>query len=531
MPACASVWDYIIVGSGSAGGVLAARLSEDPAVRVLLLEAGGWDRNPVIHIPGFVYEAIRNPRLNWRYPGAGDQTLGGRKLEWAAGRVIGGSSSINGMVFVRGLPADFDGWRDQGNAGWGWQDVLPYFRRSETWHGAPDPGRGTDGPIHVGTFLEPSAACLAVLDGFVATGTPYVSDYNAGITSGVGLTQTNQRAGLRLGVAGAYLRPARARPNLTILTHAMVQRVVLEGQRCIGVEITSRSGTTTLRALREVILSAGALASPAILLRSGIGEPAVLAQAGVSTVHALAGVGENLHEHVNAQVSAQVTVRTYDSLRSGRRRVGAGLRWLRDRDGPARSPANHLQAFVRADLARGSADIQVQTSPVSSFEPRRDGVQGVTSVVSLCQPQSRGRIRLHPGEPMALPQVETSLLGMAEDRTTLLAGLRHVREVLRIGPGGAFGERELAPGMAVQSDEDWLAYLRRTAGLNWHPVGTCRMGSGTMDVVDAQLRVHGIAGLRVADASIMPTVPSGNTNAVTIMIGEKAADLVQGRTG
>jgi len=334
---------------------------------------------------------------------------------------------------------------------------------------------------------------------------------------------------MRLGVAGAYLRPARGRTNLDIWTHNPVRRVVLEQERCIGVEIASGGGCRTLRARREVILSTGAIASPALLMRSGIGAPAALAELGLATAHELPGVGENLHEHVSAQVAAQVSVRTYDSLRSGPRRMGAGLRWLRDRDGPAASPVNHLQAFVRTTDGSASADIQVQTTAVGTFQPRRDSVQGVTSTVSLCRPQARGRIRLNPDDPMGHPSIETGLLGIEADRKTLFAGLRLVREVLRIGPGGAFGEKELAPGVGVRTDEEWLAYLRRTAFLNWHPASTCRMGSGPMDVVDAELRVHGIAGLRVADASVMPTLPSGNTNAATIMIGEKAADLIMGR--
>lgn len=523
-----SKWDYVIVGAGSAGGVLATRLTEDPDVRVLLIEAGGWDRSPYIHVPGFVYQAINKKSLNWRYHGAGDPTLDGRKLEWAAGRVVGGGSSINGMVFVRGLPADFDGWAASGNPGWGWADVLPCFRRMERWFGPPSESRGTHGPIAVRSFLEPNPACLSVLNGFVAMGTPYVADYNSGIDHGVGLTQTNQRNGLRLAVAGAYLRPARTRANLTIMTNAMVTRVCVERGRCIGVEVVRSGRIMRLGAEREVILSAGAIASPTILMRSGIGDPSTLLSKGIATVHALPGVGANLNEHVNAMVSSRVTVKTYDSMRGGVRRVAAGLRWLRDREGPATSPANHLQAFIKTDPTLRSADIQVQTAAVGSFEPSRGGVQGVTSVVSLCRPQSRGRILLQPSDPTASPLIETALLSIPSDRDTLVAGLKLVREILRAGPGATFDQDELMPGAGVQSNEQWLSYLRRTGGLNWHPTSSCRMGSGPDDVVDSDLRVHGIAGLRIADASIMPTVTSGNTNAVAIMIGEKASDILRG---
>lgn len=517
-------WDFIVVGAGSAGGTLAARLAAR-GVRVLLVEAGGWARSPYVHIPGFVYQAIGSRTLNWRYPGAGDPTLGGRVLEWAAGRAIGGSSAINGMVFVRGLPADFDAWAAAGNPGWGWDEVLPAFRRLERWHGAPSAARGENGPVDVHTFLEPNPACLAVVNGFTALGVPYTADYNAGVHEGIGLTQTNQRRGARRSVRDAYVDPAR-RQGLEVMTGKVVTRLIVENGRCTGIEVADRGRIERLAATREVVVSAGAIGSPKLLMLSGIGEPEQLAAHGIAVRHALRGVGANLNEHVNAMVSARVTVKTYDAARGGVRKLAHGLRWLRDREGPAASPANHLQAFVRTDPSSTSADIQVQTAAVGSFEPRGDGVQGVTAVVSLCRPHARGHVRLTSADPRAMPRIETALLSQAEDRRALLSGLRFVREALRIGPGGAFGEGELAPGVATRTDEEWLDYLRRSAGLNWHPTSTCRMGPTEDDVVDHRLRVHGLAGLRVADASIMPIVPSGNTNAPSIMIGEKAAELI-----
>jgi choline dehydrogenase len=520
-------WDHIIVGAGSAGSALAARLSEDPDRRVLLLEAGGWDWRPAIHIPGMLYEAINNPRLNWKFDGEPDPSLNGRTLTWAAGRVLGGGSSINGMVFVRGLPADFDDWAGAGNPGWDWASMLPYFKRLEHWEGAPNPARGMDGPVHVRRFDQPSAVSAAALEAFGMMGTPIVDDYNAGITEGIGLTQASQRHGRRHSAALAYLHPARRRTNLVIRTGALVSGVILEGTRCVGVNLVGADGRTeAIRANGDVVLATGAIVSPKLLMLSGIGDPAQLRAHGVAVRHALPGVGANMNEHVNAFFSATVNIQTYDAIRHGPRRMLAGMRWLARRDGPASAPANQLQAYYKTDPSLASADVQIQTMPVG-FGPQSAGQQGVTTVLSLTRPETRGKVSLRSSDPAAPPRIEISLLDSDRDIRTLIKAARYVRDVYQAAPMKKLVVRETMPTADVQSDAEWLAYFRETSRLNWHPTSTCRMGPGPDDVVDSRLRVRGVDNLRIADASIMPIVPSGNTNASCIAIGEKAADLIR----
>ncbi len=521
-------WDHIIVGAGSAGSALAARLSEDPDRRVLLLEAGGWDWSPILRIPGFVYEAINSRKLNWHFEGDPDPSLNRRTLTWAAGRVIGGGSSINGMVFVRGLPADFDDWALAGNPGWDWASMLPYFKRMEHWEGAQSDARGADGPLHVRVFDQPSAVSAAALEGFGMMGTPIVADYNAGIAEGIGLTQASQRGGGRHSAARAYLHPARRRPNLVIRTGAVVTSLILEGTRCVGVNVIGDDGRPqAIHANADIVLAAGAIVSPKLLMLSGIGDPAQLREHGVVTRHALPGVGANMNEHVNAFITSSVNIPTYDAVRHGPRRIAAGARWLLRRDGPASAPANQLQAYHKTDASLASADVQIQTMPVG-FGPASVGLQGVTTVLSLTRPETRGRVALRSGDPLAPPHIRISLLDSDRDIRTLIKAARYVREVYQTAPLRKLVERETMPTASVQSDAEWLAYFRETSRLNWHPTSTCRMGPGADDVVDSRLRVHGVDNLRIADASIMPIVPSGNTNAPCIAIGEKAADLIKG---
>lgn len=517
-------WDHIIVGAGSAGATLAGRLSTDPDRSVLLLEAGGWDRSPIVRIPGFVYNAIRSEKLNWHFLGDPDPTLDGRVLKWAAGKAIGGGSSINGMVYVRGLRSDFARWAEAAGDAWGWDGLLPHFRALEHWHGTPHAARGTQGPVQVRTFCEPNAATLSVLNGFVSHGTPYVADYNAGIDEGIGLTQGNQANGLRCSAADAYIHPARKRSNLTIRTGTRVLRLIVEGNRCAGVVVADGSGETELRCSGEVILSAGAISSPKLLMLSGIGDPAQLAEHDIPVRLALPGVGADLNDHVNCFVTSSVDVMTYNAWRKGPRKAVAGLRWLIDREGPASTTANHVQAFMKTDPGLPFADVQVQTMATSS--PGGDARQAVTSVISLCRPEVRGRIGLRSDDPSAAPRIAMAFLSNERDLRTLTSAARQVRDIHRAGPGHQYAGQVVGGAAQAESDADWLAYFRATSHLNWHPTSTCRMGNGPMDVVDPTLRVHGLAGLRIADASIMPTVTGGNTNAPCIMIGEKAADLI-----
>ncbi len=523
-------WDYLIVGGGSAGATLAARLSEDPHVTVLLIEAGGSDRLPAVRIPGLVEKAIMNRRLNWAYQGDPDPSLGGRTLTWAAGRVIGGSSSINGMVHGRGLPADYDGWVAGGNAGWGWNDMLPFFRRMEHWTGPRHPARGTQGPLEVRRFEDTEASCRSAMDALIGQGVPEVVDYNIGITEGIGLTQATQRHGWRHSAADAYLRPARHRPNLEVLTHTRALKLLFAGRRCTGLRVARGRELIDLHAVRETLVCAGAIGSPSLLLRSGIGSEASLSPHGIAVTHLLPGVGQGLNDHVNILVSAFVDRPTYNTQRRGLRALRHGLRFLLDGTGPASSPANHCQAFIRTDAALPSADVQIQLMPLgfgSAADMRRNGL---TAVVSLCRPEARGRVQLRSADPLEPPRITMAMLESARDRETLLRGCRRALAALEDGPGRSMRGRVYAPAPGTSSDSDWLAFFRASAALNWHPTSTCRMGDSEDAVVDDHLRLRGLDGVRVVDASIMPTVTSANTNIPVIAIAERAAEFIRNQT-
>lgn len=517
-----SSWDIVVVGAGSAGATLAARLSEDPLRRVLLLEAGGRDWNPAIRIPGRVEQLITSRGLNWHYEGDPDPSLGGRRLVWAAGRVLGGSSSINGMVYGRGLPADYAAWVAAGNPGWGWADMLPAFRKMEDWRGTPHPARGQGGPLAVRPFRETNPACRAVMEAFIADGVPFVDDYSIGITEGIGLTQATQAGGARHSAATAYLRPARGRPNLHVVTHARVDRLLLERGRCTGVAYLRRGRMHEARAAREVIVAAGAIGSPKLLLLSGIGPSDALRAHGIAVAHDLPGVGLNLNDHVNIKLSAYVETPTYNTQRRGMAALRHGLRWLADGGGPASSPANHCQAFIKTDPAMPSADLQVQLMAFGFGNAAQMRQNGITAVVSPCHPHVRGTVGLRSADPAAPPRIAIAMLGSSRDNAALIEGCRRTLAMLE-----RTGARPYVPEAAPKSDAAWLSFFAETAALNWHPTSTCRMGpDASVDVVDGSLRVHGIAGLRIADASVMPCVTSGNTNVTVIAVAERAAEMI-----
>ena len=497
--------------------MLAARLSEDPARQVALIEAGGRDWWPAIHVPGMVEGLLGPGRLNWHYQGDPDPSLKGRALVWAAGRVLGGSSSINGMVYGRGLPADYARWVADGNPGWGWEDMLPWFVKAETWHGAPHPARGTSGPLAVRRFDATDPACRAAM---AALGVPLVEDYAVGIREGAALTQATQAQGWRHSTARAYLRPARHRPNLHVLTDTQALRLCLDRGRCTGVIVARRGREQELAARGEVIVAAGAIASPVLLLRSGIGDGDALE--GRAQVHALPAVGRHLNDHVNVRLSAHVTTPSYNRARRGWRALAHGARFLATGAGPASSPANHVQAFVRSDPALASADLQIQLMAFGFGTAAQMQTDGMTAVVSLCQPRARGRVMLRGGAP----RIVMAMLGDADDCATLARGCRIAAAAMVDGPGGQIYE----PAVLPHDDAGWLAFMRANAGLNWHPTSTCRMGCDpATSVVDATLRVHGLAGLSIADASVMPCVTSGNTNAPVIAIAERAAAMIARR--
>jgi choline dehydrogenase len=523
-------WDYIVVGAGSAGAVVAARLSENPARRVLLLEAGGTDWSPAIHVPGLVEQVITSRRLNWHFAGEPDPSLGGRSLTWAAGRVLGGSSSINGMVYGRGLPADYAAWVDAGNPGWGWADMLPVFRKIEDWQGTPHDSRGTGGPLAVRPFTETDASCRATMEAFVGAGVPFVDDYSVGIAEGIGLTQATQKAGWRHSVAGAYLRPARRRRNLRVLTGARAERLTIERGRCTGLYYRRNGTLHRARADREVIVSAGAIGTPKLLLLSGIGAPDSFAAHGIAVAHALPGVGRGLNDHVNVKLSAFVTLPTYNTQRRGLAALRHGARFLRQGRGPASSPANHVQAFVKTDRALPSADVQVQLMALGFGSAAEMRQNGITAVVSPCRPEVRGCVSLRSANPADPPRIAISMLESARDIATLLKGCALAYEMIEAGPGQRHGARIYAPGGRAPDDAGWRDFFRQTAALNWHPTSTCRMGQDEGAVVDATLRVHGLDGLSIADASVMPSVTSANTNIPVIAIAERAAGFVAART-
>jgi len=526
------VWDYIVVGAGSAGAVIAARLSEMPDRRVLLLEAGGADWSPAIHIPGMVEQVLTSSALNWHFAGDPDPSLGGRALTWAAGRVLGGSSSINGMVYGRGLPADYAAWVEAGNPGWGWQDMLPAFRKLENWLGTPSPTRGVGGPLQVRAFTETDPACLATMEAFIEAGVPFADDYTVGITEGFGLTQATQKNGWRHSTARAYLRPAGKRPNLRIMTRARAEHVLIEHGTCRRIAYRLHGRRCLAYAEREVVLCAGAISSPKLLLLSGIGSPGALASHGIAAIHDLPGVGQGLNDHVNIKLSAFVNRPTYNTQRRGLTALRHGARFLARGSGPASSPANHCQGFIKTDPALPSADVQVQLMALGFGSEEEMRQNGITAVISPCHPRARGTVSLRSADPRDPPRIAMQMLGNEYDVAILLKGCTMAHEMIRRGPGRRYEARIYAPSAETLGNAAWMDFFRESAALNWHPTSTCRMGPvAEGGVVDAELRVHGVAGLSIADASVMPSVTSGNTNIPVIALAERAAGFIAARSG
>jgi choline dehydrogenase len=518
--------DYIVVGAGSAGAVLAARLSEDGKSSVLLIEAGGRDAGPSFFVPGLMPRVIRSPQTNWHYPGAADPTLHGRSLSWAAGKVLGGSSSINGMVFVRGLKSGFDNWSQSGATGWDWDGLLPYFRKLETWDGEANPSRGTSGPIGVRRFTETNAAAATWLDAASASGiVPYVPDHNNGVDEGVSLNQASQIQGMRCSTSGGYLRAKGASNTLAIKTGLTVIRLMITGTRCTGVVTADGQ---SFHVTREVIVCAGAIGSPKLLMLSGIGDPNCLHPLGIRVIHDLPSVGDHLNEHLNTKIMVRSRARTYSSEGRGLRYLTGAVRWLGTRSGPAASPVGHVQAFLKTTPDLPAANIQVQVIPMG-FPPAavEDG-DLCSAVISLTRPRSRGRINLLSMDPRVPPQVAINLLSEMEDIRELAAGCDVVRQIHARGRLSGGLQDEILPGSTHgNSLSSWRDYFAAHGALNWHPTSTCRMGSDDRAVVDLSLRVRGIDGLRICDASVMPTVTAGNTNAPVIAVAEKLADIIK----
>ena len=522
--------DFVVVGAGSAGWAVAARLSEDPAIRVLLLEAGGEDKNRWIHIPLGFGKTFADPSVNWCYETEPDPGAADRRVFWPRGKVLGGSSSINGMVYIRGQAEDFDHWRQLGNAGWSFEDVLPYFKRAEHQVRGADGFHGTGGPLCVSDVAQ-HPICEAFIAATTELGFPRNDDFNGASQDGAGYHQTTTRNGRRCSTAVGYLRPAMQRPNLRVVTEALTEKILFEGRRAVGVTFRRDGRLCTALAGREVILCGGAVNSPQLLMLSGIGPQQHLAGFGLPVVQHLPGVGQSLQDHYSAPIKlkSRLPVTVNDVMLSNARKLKAGLEYYMFHRGPLSMISSPAALFARTRPELASPDIKISISPFSAERPQ-DGLHrfsGFTSIAYQLRPESRGEIKLKSPDPFDAPAVHPNYLSTETDQRTIVAGLKLIRRILANPHMQRFVDREFQPGPAVETDEQLLDYARGRGGTVYHPTSTCKMGSDPLAVVDAELRVHGIGGLRVADASIMPTVVSGNTNAAAIMIGEKLADMVR----
>jgi len=524
--------DYIVVGAGSSGCVIANRLSADPKTRVILIEAGGRDLNPWIHIPVGYFKTMHDPKLDWCYETEPDPGLNGRRLEWPRGKVLGGSSSLNGLLYVRGQPQDYDRWRQMGNRGWGWDEVLPLFKRSEDQERGADEFHGTGGNLSVSNMRLSRPICDAWVKAAEAAGYPFNPDYNGASQEGVGYFQLTTRKGFRCSSAVAFLNPARTRKNLTILTHAQVKTLSFEGSRVTGLVYSDRAGAEhKITASREVILSAGAINSPQILMVSGLGPADHLAEHGITVRRDLPGVGQNLQDHLQARLVFKCNEATLnDEVRSLINKARMALKYAVSRTGPMAMAASLATGFLRTGDHVDTPDIQFHVQPWSADSPG-EGVHPFSAfTTSVCQlrPESRGQIRLASSDPKTYPKIHPNYLATETDCRTVVEGIKIARRIARHAPLTGMISSEFRPDASLDIDDDagTLDWARNFSTTIYHPTGTCKMGQGPDAVVDEQLRVHGVSGLRVADCSIMPEIVSGNTNAPAIMIGEKLSQMV-----
>lgn len=524
--------DYVVIGGGSAGSVLAARLSENPAISVTLLEAGGEDKSVLIHCPAGLALVAKQKTLNWAMETVPQPGLNGRKGYQPRGKVLGGSSSVNAMIYSRGQPTDYEYWSAQGNTGWGWSDVLPYFQKSEGNTRGADALHGGSGPLHVSDLRDPNPLAQAFVQAGVQAGHAHNTDFNGLNQEGVGLYQVTHHNGERCSAAKAYLTPVRSRPNLQVITGAQVLRVLMEGRKAVGVEYVQGGQVQQLRCNREVLLCAGALQSPQLLMLSGIGPGEHLQQMGIEVAHDLPGVGEHLHDHpdVVQVVNGPQLKDSFGISLTGLKNVWHGVsRWRNERRGMLTSNFAEAGGFIRSQPQEMAPDLQLHFVVGKLLDHGRKTVlgHGYSCHVCILQPRSRGRVRLAANEAQTLPLIDPAFFADPDDMQRMVRGVHRMREVLSQPALAGLGGNELEHSAQARSDAEIEQFIRNYGDTIYHPVGSCRMGPGPLDVVDAQLRVHGVQGLRVVDASIMPRIVSGNTNAPTIMIAEKAADLIK----